>query len=89
MVFTRTLYTVEIGQTETPLGMNVGTPVRDARDDDARDDDARRDVDRRSPRRRRRRTVNIINSDIAGVRSRRVVTRETREEDAGEARCSR
>jgi hypothetical protein len=84
MVFTRTLYTIEIGQTETPLGMNVGTPVRDARDDDAR-----RDVDRRSPRRRRRRTVNIINSDIAGVRSRRVVTRETREEDAGEARCSR
>ena len=82
MVFTRTLYTIEIGQTETPLGMNVGTPVRDARDDDAR-----RDVDRRSPRRRR--TVNIINSDIAGVRSRRVVTRETREEDAGEARCSR
>jgi len=81
MVFTRTLYTIEIGQTETPLGMNVGTPVRDARDDDAR-----RDVDRRSPRRR---TVNIINSDIAGVRSRRVVTRETREEDAGEARCSR
>jgi hypothetical protein len=84
MVFTRTLYTIEIGQTETPLGMNVGTPVRDARDDDAR-----RDVDRRSPRRRRRRTVNIVNSDIAGVRSRRVVTRETREEDAGEARCSR
>jgi hypothetical protein len=84
MVFTRTLYTIEIGQTETPLGMNVGTPVRDARDDDAR-----RDVDRRSPRRRRRRTVNIINSDIAGVRSRRVVTRETREEDAGEARCPR
>ena len=79
---------------ETTTRDATSTGDRRADDGDARFTPIRRIRDARGRAARasangQRRDAGCDNSDIGGVRSRRVATRETRDEDAGEARCSR